>query len=398
MSEKKFNLSSVLAISSAHFFHDVYSYFLSPVLPIIKESLGINYSQAGLLSIFQRFPAIFNPAIGSFASKKPGSLILALSILATAISMCFITAASSYVVLSLLIFSMGLSSCFFHIPAPVMIRKYSGSKTGTGMSFYMFGGELARGAAPIVVLGAISLWGPAKVYYLIPLAVIFGFFLIFRFKKDENWNFSAANADAAKKDDDKCEEPFLTVIGRMKLFFFTVFMIMMAKASIAATLNAFLPTYLTSTGDSLWFSGISLSILQISAAAGTVLAGPVSDKFGKNNTLLVTTFFSPILMFLFLFLDSYFSIIMIILTGFIAFSPSPVVMAYVQEASGKNHTICSSIYMMIDFTTIALSIILTGIVGDLFNLKTAFVFCGVISCFGFPFVLLLRKSKHVINN
>ena len=397
MSEKKFKPGSVIFISSSHFFHDVYSYFLSPVLPIIKASLGISYSQAGLLSIFQRFPAILNPFIGGFASRKPNSLIISLAILATAVSMCFLTLASSYIVLSLLIFAMGLSACFFHIPAPVMIRKYSGNRTGTGMSFYMAGGELARAAAPIVVLGAISIWGIGRVYFLIPFAIIFGLCFILRFKKDENWNFKTEISNVEKKDDDKCEESFFTVVGRMKLFFFTVFMIMMAKASIAATLNAFLPTYLNSTGSSLWFSGISLSILQISAVIGTILAGPVSDRFGKNNTLLITTFFSPIFMFMFLFLDNSFSMLMIILTGFIAFSPAPVVMAYVQEASGKNHTVCSSAYMMIDFSTIAISVILTGILGDFFNLKTAFMICGIISCFGFPFVLLLRRSKVVSN-
>ena len=394
MDKKKFNLPSVLSISASHFFHDVYSYFLSPVLPILRETLGISYSQAGMLSIFQRFPAILNPVIGPYISKKPNSLILALSIVVTAISMCFITSAPSYLVLSLLILAMGLSSCFFHIPAPVMIRKYSGSRTGTGMSFYMFGGELARAAAPVVILGAIFLWGAHKVYYLIPFAIFFGFFLIFKFKKDENWNFQTKNIDPQKKDSEtEQEEPFFKVVGKMKLFFFTVFMIMMARASIAATLNAFLPTYLTSIGSSLWFSGISLSVLQISAAVGTILAGPVADRFGKNNTLLVSTFFSPILMFLFLFLDSSFLMITIILTGFIAFTPSPVVMAYVQEASGKNHTVCSSIYLMIDFSTIGISIILTGILGDFFDLKTAFICCGIISCFGFPFVLLLRKTK-----
>ncbi|MCL2705850.1 MAG: MFS transporter [Spirochaetaceae bacterium] len=393
MDKKKFNIPSVITIAASHFFHDVYSYFLPPALPIIKEALKISYSQAGMLSIFQRFPAILNPFIGGFISKKPSSLVIALSIFATAISMCFITAAPSYIVLSLLILIMGLSSCFYHIPAPVMIRKYAGDKTGTGMSFYMAGGELARAAAPFVILGAIFLFGITKVYYLIPFAAIFGLLFIFKFKKDENWNFNTKDTDSQKKDE--LEEPFLKVIGRMKLFFFTIFMIMMAKASIAATLNAFLPVYLTSTGSSLWFSGISLSVLQVAGAAGTILAGPVSDRFGKNNTLLVSTFLSPILMFLFLFLDSSFLMITIILTGFIAFSPAPVAMAYVQEASGKNHTVCSSIYMMIDFSTIAISIILTGILGDFFNLKTAFVCCGIISCFGFPFVLLLRKSKCV---
>lgn len=211
-------------------------------------------------------------------------------------------------------------------------------------------------------------------------------FVVYKFRAENNL-VKSGNSNA------EVEESFLKVLIRMKSFFFPVLMIMMAKASIASVLNAFLPAYMTSKGSSLWFSGISLSILQISAAVGTVLAGPVSDRFGKNNTLIVLSALSPVLMFLFIFSSGIYSIILIVLTGFIAFSPSPVVMACVQQASGKNPTVCSSIYMMIDFFTISAPLVLTGFIGDAIGLKNAFIACGFISCLGLPFVILIRKNR-----
>ncbi|MDX9800681.1 MAG: MFS transporter [Spirochaetia bacterium] len=388
--EKKFDLTSVTTISASHFFHDLYSHFLAPALPLIMQNLGISYSQAGLLSIFHRLPALLNPVIGNFASKKPVALVLSFSIIVTAASMCFITAAPSYFVLSALILTMGLSACFFHIIGPVMVKKHAGNRIGLGMSFYMFGGEMSRGVGPLLILAALSLWGPKRVYFLLPLAIIMSLVIIFKFR-DESFNKNNHAAETVS------EEKFFKVLKTMKGFFFPILMLMIARASISSVLNAFLPAYLTSKGYSLWFSGISLSILQVAAAAGTILAGPISDRFGKNNTLLVISVLSPILMLLFLLTGSAFTIILIILTGFVSFASAPVILAYVQAVSGKNPTVCSSIYIMIDFLTISAALVFTGFAGDFLGLKNAFLLSGCVSFIGLPFVLYIRKKKFIYN-
>ena len=391
--KKRFDLFSVATVSASHFFHDLFSHFLSPALPLIIQTLGISYSQAGLLSIFHRLPALLNPVIGNFASRKPVALVLSVSIMVTAASMCFITAAPSYFVLSILILIMGLSACFFHIIGPVMVKKHSGSRIGLGMSFYMFGGEMSRGVGPLLILAAISLWGPGRVYFLLPLAVFMSLAVILKFR-NESSNGNSRNASTVS------EEKFFLVLKTMKGFFLPVLMLMIARSSISSVLNAFLPAYLTSKGHSLWFSGISLSVLQVSAAAGTMLAGPISDRFGKNNTLFVISALSPVLMFLFLFAGNTSTIILmtlIILTGFVSFASAPVILAYVQAVSGKNPTVCSSIYIMIDFLTISASLVFTGIAGDIIGLSNAFLLSGCISFIGLPFVLYIRKKKFIFS-
>ncbi len=383
MQHKKFLPGSVLVLSGAHFFHDLYSNFLAPVLPIIISNLGISYAQAGLLSVFHRFPSLLNPVIGSIASRKNPALIIAASIAASSTVMCFIASAPSYTVLALLILVMGISSCFFHIPSPVMIRKYSGDMTGTGMSFYMLGGELARSAGPIVVLAAISLWGKNKVYYLLPAAFIYSAVIIMMFHRNSRVNTESGNI---------AEKGFTAVLKEMKLFFLSITMILISRTSIASVLNTYLPAYLTSKGLSLWFSGISLSVLQLSAAAGVMFSGFISDRIGKNRTLLISTALSPALMLAFTFSGGFMSIILLVLTGFTAFASSPVLLAYVQEQSGKNPTVCSSIFMTADFLTITLAITAAGFIGDRFSLHTAFIISGIVSVTGFPFVLMLKKN------
>ncbi|MCK5520443.1 MAG: MFS transporter, partial [Candidatus Marinimicrobia bacterium] len=61
---KKFQSSKVISISSAHFFHDIYTSFLAPMLPLLIEKHGLNLSLVGMLEIVRRIPSLLNPFIG----------------------------------------------------------------------------------------------------------------------------------------------------------------------------------------------------------------------------------------------------------------------------------------------------------------------------------------------
>jgi len=57
----RFQTVDAVIISVAHLLHDVYSSFLSPILPLLIEKLGISYSAAGFLSVAQRLPSGCRP-------------------------------------------------------------------------------------------------------------------------------------------------------------------------------------------------------------------------------------------------------------------------------------------------------------------------------------------------
>ena len=53
------------------------------------------------------------------------------------------------------------------------------------MSFYMLGGEIARTLGPLVIIGAVSLWGLEEIYKLIPFGVPASIILYFKSEKSE---------------------------------------------------------------------------------------------------------------------------------------------------------------------------------------------------------------------
>ena len=172
MEKKEFQTQNVMLHSFAHFIHDIYTSFFSPLLPLIIENLSISLGQAGLLSTINQLPYLFNPLIGFLADKKGLArwlVILAPSL--TVIPMGLIGSVSSYGGLLVFLFLAGISVALFHMPAPVLISQVSGVKKGRGMSFYMTGGEIARTISPLMSLGAVSLMGLDQLYLTIVLAL-----------------------------------------------------------------------------------------------------------------------------------------------------------------------------------------------------------------------------------
>jgi FSR family fosmidomycin resistance protein-like MFS transporter len=181
--KKKFDTPNVILISIAHLINDTYSAFLAPILPLLIGKLGMSLFQAGILDTALKIPALFNPFIGVLADKIYVRYFIILAPLATTLAMSLIGLAPNYIFLVVLVFVAGVASAFFHVPSPVMIKSFSYGQVGKGMSYYMLGGEFARTLGPLVILGAVSLWGLEGSYKLIPFGFLASAIMYFRLRK-----------------------------------------------------------------------------------------------------------------------------------------------------------------------------------------------------------------------
>ncbi|VAX20069.1 hypothetical protein MNBD_IGNAVI01-653 [hydrothermal vent metagenome] len=383
-STKKFQTGNVVTISFAHFVHDVYSSFLAPLLPLIIEKYSISLSFASFLTIIQRLPSLFNPLVGYAADKLPIRYLLIVAPAITVTCMSLIGVAPHLIVLIVLLLTSGIGVSLFHVPSPVMIKKVSGDRIGKGMSFYMLGGEIARSVGPLYVLAAVSLWGLEGTYKLIPLGLIASALLFFKFRKIpisdafKNKQKETGAIDAVKK-----HLAFFISIGG--IFFFT--------SLVKGSLTTFLPTFMTEKGESLWFGGIALSVVQFSGAAGTLFSGSISDKIGRKATLLIMGFSTPALMLLFIFTsDTMFAFPVLILIGFIMFATTPVLLAEVNSIKTEHPALINGIFMTISFLVSAFSLLLIGSLGDLLGLKTSYIITAFVSVLAIPFIFKLPSN------
>jgi MFS transporter, FSR family, fosmidomycin resistance protein len=376
---KTFKKPEVLTLSIAHLIHDIYPSFLAPLLPLLTAKLGMSLSMIALLDITRRAPSLLNPFFGLLAERTGIKYFVIFTPAITAVCMSLTGLSSSVPMLFILIFIAGLSAALFHLPSPVMIKAVSGDQVGTGMSFYMVGGELARTLGPLIITATVSYWSLEATYRLLPLGVAASAVLFSKLKNIEV--YETIQKKKEKGDTRKLLKtywPFLSVLTGFLLF----------QSAMKISLTLYLPVHLTNQGESLWFAGISLSILQFSGVFGAFFSGKISDKIGRRNTLLIASIGSAITMTLFLITNN---IIPLAFLGLFMLSTGPVLLATVQDTNSNMPTFMNSIYMTINFGVGSAVVFFVGLSGDMLGLEKTYIISTVLALGSIPSAFFITK-------
>lgn len=337
-----------------------------------------------MLSIFQRLPNLLNPFVGIIADKAPVRFFIILTPLITAISMSLLGIAESYVLISILLFVMGLSAVFFHVPGPVLTKELSGNQIGKGMSYFMIGGEIARTTGPLIILGAVSLWGLEGTWKLIPFAVLASVIVYLKLNKIDTQN-------KVEKSDNK--QFWLTFKMLLPLFSIMAGLIFF-RQFMKSGLTTFLPTYFNHyQNQELWISVISLVVYEAAGIFGTLFGGNLSDRIGRKKVLLISGVFAPLLLLVFLKVSGIYMFFVLLLVGFFQFTSSPVLLAYIQEINSKHPSFVNSIYMLLNFGLGAVTVFFFGLISDWTNIHVSLEVSAWVALGAIPFILLLPSKK-----
>ena len=381
--------NQVTTISLAHLAHDTYSAFLAPILPLLIEKFGMSLVMSAFLDIARKLPSLLNPFFGLLAERSDARYFVIISPALTAFSMSLLGVSNSYSVLILLLIISGISSTLFHIPSPGIIKASSGDKIGRGMSYYMVGGELARTVGPLLITGAISLWGLEGTWRLMPFGLVASLILYYRLR---DFQFTQNKFTKKTEKGDAMAEvkrflPLFSVMGG--------FMFFQSAMKMATTL--YLAVYLTQHGFSLWYASIALSVLQFFGVVGTFLSGNISDKIGRQKTLVIMSSGAAITMTLFLLSDNIYIIFSLLsLLGIFMFANGPIMLSVIHEVETKMPTFINSVYMTINFSISSIVVLAMGMFGDKLGLDTTYIIASVLAYVAIPFALslnyVLKKS------
>jgi FSR family fosmidomycin resistance protein-like MFS transporter len=151
----------------------------------------------------------------------------------------------------------------------------------------------------------------------------------------------------------------------------------------------FLPVYLKLQGLGLWYSGISLAVLELCGVVGVVVAGHLSDKIGRHKMLMIIAVAQTLLMGIFMISPTPLLIPLLGLIGFFLFASGPVIMASVQDTNTAMPTFMNSIYMSVNFGVSSTVVLCVGLLGDAIGLESTYWVCTIMSlgCIGVTMLL-----------
>ena len=381
--QSAFDYGRILLICSGHFVHDVYSAFISPLLPLLIDKLGLTLLMAGSLPVFMQAPSLLGPLIGYLADRFSVRYLVIFAPAITATLATLIGFMPTYGTAALLLFCVGVNIMAFHAPAPAMIAHVAGAKVGRGMSFFMASGELARSVGPLLVGFGVAEWGMEGLWRLMFFGWLSSAVLYWRLR----------DVSAKRERRKGKSKPMLKRFARV---FAPLLGVMLLRNMAASSLGIFMVVYLVDIrGFELTLATGALALYEFSGVGGALMGGTLSDRFGRRKMVAGAATGSALLMLIFVHVKGALMVPLLIGLGFTALSVSPVFLALVQDQLPENRATANGVFMFYAFGVRAINVIVVGALGDALGLQNAFIAAALISLLCLPVIATLPATPRV---
>ena len=378
------NSKVIFALSLVHFTGDFYAAFLTPLLPLFVDKLGLTLTQVGLLAGISRFLAfVVQPSAGYVADHYHTRIFILGGPLLATVFMPLIGVAPSYVVLLFFVSMGSIGVSMFHPPAAGMVSQYAGSRFGLSMSLFNLGGTLSFGLGPIFIAFFVHSWGLESS----PVTMVFGLVLMaFLYKIVPvptteglgNLGFMGSIKEA---------------FGEVWKPIFVLWAVMVLRSFVGQVYMTFLPIYYAREGFSLLSIGTIVSIFTVAGALSGVAAGHFSDRFGFKPVFFLSHGLATPCLYLLLLLPGDWAYASAFFAGFFVMASLPLGVTMAQEIAPKGKSMVSSLMMGLAWGTGGMMTPLAGKLADIYSIRPVLATLAVIPLLTVGLIAMLPERS-----
>ena len=362
------NYKIIIALTLVHFIGDFYNSFITPLLPLFIDKYSLTLAQAGMIAGLSRFLAfIVQPPVGYLADRSPtrffalgGPLLVMVFIPLTGIAPAF------WILLICVSFG-SIGSSMFHPTVAGMVSRYAGRNLGFSMSIFVMGGTLSFGVGPLFISWFVKNFGLKAM----PLTTVIGLVvMVYLFK-----SIPLPAVEGLKEYGlwGSIREVFGAV---WKPVF--IWMVMVLRAFVAQSFQTFMPVLFSKEGYSLISIGWLVSLFTVAGAISGMAAGHMADRIGYKPVFVVAHALTIPCMLLLLNVKGSWVFPASFLTGFFIMATLPLGVALVQKLAPRGTSMASSLMTGLAFGVGGLMTPLTGLLSDLYSIRTVLGILAVI--------------------
>src|SRR5699024_562115 len=129
-------------IGLCHLLNDSLQAVIPAMFPILEDSLGLTFTQLGLIAFTLNIVAsVMQPVIGMAADKRPMPYALPIGLTSSMIGIFMLALAPGFWAILLSVLFIGLGSAVFHPEGSRVAYLAAGSRRGLAQSIYQVGGN-----------------------------------------------------------------------------------------------------------------------------------------------------------------------------------------------------------------------------------------------------------------
>lgn len=381
----------LLAVSFVHLFNDSIQALIPAMFPVLKENMLLSYAQIGWIAFALNLTSsVIQPVIGYAADRKPRPVLLPLGMCCTFAGVFLLAFAGNYALVILSVILVGFGSAAFHPEGMRVAHMAAGQRKGLSQSIFQVGGNAGQALGPLLMkwvfipfgqIGALGFTVVAAAGIAIQTYVA----RWYREMLDAGYTFRKKSVSRAI-DPSRSRRVLIATL----ILVFLVFV----RSWYGASIGGYYAFYLMDKyGMSLDKAQIYIFIYLAAGAVGTFFGGPLADRFGRRNLILLSMIGTVPFALALPFVNQFWAAVLLVISGFILLSSFSVTVIYAQMLYPGNIGTVSGLITGLAFGLGGIGSVIIGHLIDTIGITTVFVACGFLPLLGLLALLLPRDEK-----
>src|SRR4051812_32949708 len=268
-------------LASGHAVADLCQGAVPALIPFLISERGYSYSAVGALLLFVTVgSSVIQPLFGALSDRLSLAWLMPVGVALAALGVGFAGVAPNFALTALSVGIGGLGVAAFHPEGARYANYASGSRRGTGMSFFSVGGNAGFALGPILITPAVLAFGLSGTLLVAILPLAIALVLAIELPHLKRRTATAAAESAARvKDADRSEDD-VGAFGRLTA-------VISVRSGIYFGLQSFAPIwFIREYGASEATANAFLAAMLVAGALGTLVGGQLVDRIGRRSVLV----------------------------------------------------------------------------------------------------------------
>ncbi|MGQ2983355.1 MFS transporter [Flavobacterium sp.] len=383
--------SILFSVAFAHLLNDLLQAVIPAAYPILKEKYDLSFGQIGLITFsYQMAASILQPFVGFYTDKKPKPYSKIYGMLFTLSGIVMLSYAASFPMILISVVLVGIGSSIFHPEASRVSYLASGGKRGLAQSIFQIGGNSGTAIAPLLIAWIVVPNGQRYIIWFAIIAVI-AITVLYRIGR---WYQSHLDLNGKKKVT-LVDLPNLTP-RQVTLSVIILLVLIFSKYFYFAGITSYFTFFLIEKFHlSVQDAQFHLFLFLLSVAAGTLLGGPLGDRFGRKYVIWFSVLGAAPFTLMMPYANLFWTGVLSVVIGTIISSAFPAILVYAQELLPKRLGMISGLFYGFAFGMGGLGSAVLGYVADHTSITYVYHICAYLPLIGIIawFLPNLKKGK-----